>query len=62
MYEKLGRIGVVGVVVILGGLTLIALADPMIAGGIALVLVGVGLVVRGLLGFALNAMGMGGMF
>lgn len=61
MFDKLGRVGIIGVLVILGGLALIALADPVIAGGVALVLVGVGLVVRGLFGFMLNAMGMGGM-
>lgn len=61
MFDKLGRIGIVGVLVVLVGLLLIALADPVIAGGVVLVLVGVGLVVRGLFSFMLNAMGMGGM-
>ncbi|MFC7190757.1 DUF7470 family protein [Halocatena marina] len=61
MIDKLGRSGIVGVLVILGGLALIALANPMIAGGLVLVLVGVGLIVHSLLKFALNALGMGGM-
>lgn len=62
MFDKLGRVGIVGILSVFVGLLVIALADPVIAGGVALVLVGVGLVVRGLFGFMLNAMGMGGMF
>lgn len=61
MIDRLGRIGIVGVVVIVAGLALTTLADPLVAGGIALVLVGLALVIRGLLGYALEAMGMSGM-
>lgn len=43
MLGRLGISGVVGVLVILGGLSLIAYANPIIAGGLVLVLVGIGL-------------------
>lgn len=62
MFDKFGVSGVVGVLVILGGLSLIAFADPIIAGGLVLVLVGVGLVIRGLISSLMDAMGMGGLF
>lgn len=61
MIDRLGRSGIVGVVVVIAGLALTALVDPVIAGGIGLVLVGIALVVRGLLTSALDAMGMSGM-
>lgn len=61
MINRLGRGGIVGVVVVVIGLALVALADPMIAGGLGLVLVGMGFIVRGLLTSALDAMGMSGM-
>lgn len=61
MIDRLGRIGIVGVVVVVAGLALTALVDPVITGGIVLVLLGMALVVRGLLGYALEAMGMSGM-
>ncbi len=61
MINRLGRSGIVGVVVVVAGLALIALVDPVIAGGIGLVLVGMALIIRGLLTSALDAMGMSGM-
>lgn len=61
MIDRLGRSGIVGVVVVVAGLALIALVDPVIAGGIGLVLVGITLIIRGLLTSALDAMGMSGM-
>lgn len=60
MIDRLGRSGIVGVVVVVAGLALIALVDPVIAGGIGLVLVGITLIIRGLLTSALDAMGMSG--
>ncbi|RRJ30781.1 DUF7470 family protein [Halocatena pleomorpha] len=61
MIDRLGRIGIVGVVVVIAGLALTALVNPLVAGGIALVLVGTALIVRGVVGYALEAMGMSGM-
>jgi hypothetical protein len=62
MFNKLGISGVIGVLVVLGGLSLIAFANPIIAGGLILVLIGVGLIIRGLISSVMNAMGMGRMF
>jgi hypothetical protein len=62
MFTKLGISGVIGVLVVLGGLALIAFANPIVAGGLVLVLIGVGLIIRGLISSVMNAMGMGGMF
>ncbi|NHN46018.1 hypothetical protein G9464_00205 [Halostella sp. JP-L12] len=61
MLEKLGAIGVLGIVVILGGLGLIAWADPVVAAGMALVLFGFGLTVKALVSNLLSSFGMGGM-
>jgi hypothetical protein len=46
----------------LAGLGIVAYAAPIVAGGIALVLVGLLLVARGLLSGMLAAFGMDGMF
>jgi hypothetical protein len=61
MLGKLGIGGIIGVLVVLGGLSLIAFANPIIAGGLVLILLGLGLIVRGLITKLLGAMGMGGM-
>jgi uncharacterized membrane protein YjjP (DUF1212 family) len=61
MIGKLGVTGVVGFLMLCGGIAVLAYADPLVAAGVAFVVAGLGLVVRGLLGSALQAMGMGGM-
>ena len=61
MFNKFGVSGVVGMLVVLGGLSLIAFANPIIAGGLILVLLGVGLLIRGLISSLMDAMGMGGL-
>lgn len=61
MIDRLGRIGIVGVVVVVAGLALTALVDPVITGGLVLVLLGIALIVRGVVGYALETMGMSGM-
>ncbi|WP_313693646.1 DUF7470 family protein [Halorarum halobium] len=48
MLEKLGTVGLLGVLLVVGGIGLVAYADPVVAAGIALVIVGTGLVVKGL--------------
>jgi hypothetical protein len=60
--RKIGRFGVAGLVVVLAGLAVLAVVNPLIAGGVALVLAGLGLLARGLVGFALRSMGMQGAF
>jgi len=62
MLKRLGATGIVGLLAILGGIALIAYDSLVIAGGIALVLAGIGLVVRALVSSLINSMGMGGMF
>jgi hypothetical protein len=61
MLDKLGLAGIVGVLCCLGGLAVIAYVAPIVAGGLALVLIGLVLVVRGLLSGMLSAFGMDGM-
>ncbi|WP_338726791.1 hypothetical protein [Haladaptatus sp. DJG-WS-42] len=62
MLDKLGTGGLIGLIVLVAGLGVIAYANPLIAAGLALVLVGVGLVAKGLVSGLLSAFGMGGMF
>ncbi|EMA42871.1 hypothetical protein C448_10357 [Halococcus morrhuae DSM 1307] len=61
MLDKLGLAGIVGVLCCLGGLAVIAYVAPVVAGGLALVLIGLVLVVRSLLSGMLSAFGMDGM-
>ncbi|EMA40769.1 DUF7470 family protein [Halococcus hamelinensis] len=62
MLGKLGLAGAVGVCCCLAGIGVIAYVAPVVAGGLALVLVGLVLVARGLLSGVLSAFGMDGMF
>ncbi|SNZ15722.1 hypothetical protein SAMN06269185_2577 [Natronoarchaeum philippinense] len=62
MLKRLGATGIVGLLAILGGIALIASESLVVAGGIALVLAGIGLIVRALVTSLINSMGMGGMF
>jgi hypothetical protein len=48
MLKKLGTLGIAGVLLTLGGLALITVIKPLIGAGLALVLAGLGLVVKGL--------------
>lgn len=61
MLDKLGAAGIVGVLVILGGIGLLAWINPLIAAGIGLVVAGLGLLVYGLVSNLLASFGMGGM-
>jgi len=61
MLDKLGVAGVVGVLVLFGGIGLIASENLLIAAGIALVVGGLGLVVYGMVSNLLASFGMGGM-
>jgi len=62
MLKKLGAAGIVGLLALLGGIVLIASESLVIAGGLALILAGLGLMVRSLIQSVLGSMGMGGMF
>lgn len=62
MLERIGGpAGVLGLVALLGGVALLYTVDPRIAAGIALVIVGTGLVVRGLVKGLLGRFGVGGL-
>ena len=57
MFERLGVAGVGGVVLLLAGLGLIAVTSPVVAAGMALVLIGLGLVGKGLAGNVMRQFG-----
>ena len=61
MFDKLGAVGLTGVVVLLGGISLVAWQNLILAAGLALVVGGVGLIVYGLVTSLLGAFGLGGM-
>jgi hypothetical protein len=61
MFDKLGIPGIVGVLCMLGGIVVVALESLLIAGGLALLVAGLGLVIFGLVKNLLSSFGMGGM-
>lgn len=61
MLDKLGIAGVVGVLFMLGGVAVVAWQNLILAGGLALVIAGLGLVVFGLVKNLLASFGVGGM-
>lgn len=61
MFDKLGAKGIVGVLLLLGGIAVIAIQNLIIAAGIGLVVVGFVLVAWGLISGLLSSFGMGGM-
>jgi hypothetical protein len=60
MLDKLGAAGIVGLLLVLGGLGLVASVEPIIAAGIALVLAGLGLTLKAIVSSFVSAMGLGG--
>lgn len=60
MLDKLGFAGVVGLLLMLGGVVAVASQSLVIAGGIALVVAGLGLIVFGIVKNLLASLGMGG--
>ncbi len=61
MLDKLGAVGLLGVVLMLGGVAVVAVESLLVAAGIAFVVAGLGLVVFGLVKNLLSSLGMGGM-
>ena len=61
MLDKLGGVGVAGIVVLLAGIGLVAWQNLLLAAGLALVVGGLGLVVYGLVTSLLASFGLGGM-
>jgi len=60
MLDKLGIAGVLGVVVMLGGIAVVAWQAPIVAAGIAFVVAGLGLIVYGMIKNLMTAFGLGG--
>ncbi len=61
MLDKLGVPGVLGLLVLLGGIGAIATENMIIAGGVALVIAGLGFLVYGMVKGLARSMGMDGM-
>ncbi len=61
MLRKLGVVGIVGVLLVVAGLATIAYVEPIVAAGMAGILVGLGLVVGNVLRKMLASFGLGGM-
>jgi hypothetical protein len=61
MFDKLGIAGVFGVLVLFGGIGLLAYHELIVGAGVALVVAGLGLFVYGMVTNLLEALGMGGM-
>lgn len=61
MLDKLGVAGLLGVLVMLGGVGLVAWKQPIVAAGIALVVAGLGLVVYGMISNLMSSLGFGAM-
>jgi len=60
MLDKLGLPGIVGVVVMLGGIGLVAWVNVLLAAGLAFVIAGMGLIVFGMIQNLMTAFGLGG--
>lgn len=60
MLDKLGAAGLLGVLLMVGGVAVVAFESLLVAGGIALVIVGLGLLVFGLVKNLLASLGIGG--
>lgn len=60
MLDKLGAVGIVGLLLIVAGIAAIASHNPIVAGGLLLVLAGLGLVLKGVVSSVLESFGMGG--
>jgi len=61
MIDKLGITGLLGVLCLFAGIVLVAWENLVVAGGLALVIAGLGLIVYGMVSRLASAMGMGGM-
>ncbi|EFW93892.1 hypothetical protein ZOD2009_02075 [Haladaptatus paucihalophilus DX253] len=61
MFDKLGAKGIAGLLVLLAGISVIAIKSVIIAAGIGLVVIGFVLAAWGLVSGMLSSFGMGGM-
>jgi hypothetical protein len=58
MRDTLGRTGLVGVVLVLSAVGLLTAYDPVVGGGVALLLAGLGLIAKGVADSAMRAFGL----
>jgi hypothetical protein len=58
MFDRLGPLGIVGLLMIVAGLGVVTWKEPIVGAGLALMFVGTGLVIKGLVGNMLQAWGM----
>ena len=58
MFKRLGAIGIIGILSLLGGIVLIGTQNPTIAAGIGLVVTGLGLVAFGMVRNLMKTFGM----
>jgi len=61
MMGQLGTKGIVGVLLVLAGLAIVAYRSPVLAAGLVVVLVGMGLVLWGAISGLMASFGLGGM-
>jgi hypothetical protein len=59
MIRRLGVAGILGFLLMIAGFVAIGLKEPQIAGGLALIVAGLGIIVRTLIKNALGMMGVG---
>jgi hypothetical protein len=61
MFDKFGVAGLAGVLLVFGGVGLTAWQNPIIAGALVLIVVGLGLIIYGLVTNLIQSLGMGQM-
>jgi|GEM_PF-612569 hypothetical protein len=61
MAKMLGLSGAFGLLCIIGGIALLSWVDPKIAAGVAIILAGLGFLVRAMIKGVMSMMGMGAM-
>ncbi len=61
MIRSLGAVGIVGILLAIAGISIIAYVNPVLAGGVAAILVGISLVVANLVRQVMTKLGFGGM-
>jgi hypothetical protein len=62
MIRQLGVAGLLGFLLMIGGFAIVAVEQPLVAGGLALIVAGLGILVRTMVQNALEMMGVGQLF
>jgi hypothetical protein len=61
MFDRFGVAGLVGILLLFGGIALAAWQNPIIAGALVLIVLGLGLIIYGLVTNLIQSLGMGQM-